>query len=86
MTESKSGRTPLVSEPYADFGSYLSREVSEAYERFWAKNQLTTVWDNGEGRTVRTTVPRVRPKSKSDLDFRNKKKGTKDGDYKGTNS
>ena len=32
-----------------DFGSNLSREVSEAYERFWSKNQLTTVWENGEG-------------------------------------
>ena len=60
-----------------EFGSNLSREVSEAYERFWGKNQLTTVWENGEGRTVRTTVPRVRPKSKGD-DFRNKKKGTKE--------
>ena len=57
-----------------DFGSNLSREVSEAYERFWAKNQLTTVWDNGEGRTVRTAVPRVRPKAKSELDFKNKGK------------
>ena len=66
-----------------EFGSNLSREVSEAYERFWGKNQLTTVWENGEGRTVRTTVPRVRPKSKGD-DFRNK--GKKNGDYKGTNS
>jgi len=63
---------------FSDFGSNLSREVSEAYERFWAKNQLTTVWDNGEGRTVRTTMPRVRPKSKGELDFRNKKKGTKE--------
>ena len=61
-----------------DFGSNLSREVSEAYEKFWSKNQLTTVWENGEGRTVRTTVPRVRPKSKGELDFRNKKKGTKE--------
>ncbi len=74
MTESKSGRTPLVSEPYVDFGSYLSREVSEAYERFWTKNQLTTVWENGEGRTVRTTMPRVRPKSKSELIFTKGKK------------
>ena len=60
-----------------DFGSNLSREVSEAYERFWSKNRLTTVWENGEGRTVRTSTPRVRPKAKSDLDFRNKKKGKK---------
>ena len=59
-----------------DFGSNLSREVSEAYERFWGKNQLTTVWENGEGRTVRTTVPRVRPKLKSDLIFT---EGKKDG-------
>jgi hypothetical protein len=69
-----------------DFGSNLSREVSEAYEKFWTKNQLTTVWANGEGRTVRTSTPRVRPKAKSDLDFRNKKKGTKEGretDWKG---
>ncbi len=66
-----------------EFGSNLSREVSEAYERFWGKNQLTTVWENGEGRTVRTTVPRVRPKLKSELIFT---KGKKDGDYKGTNS
>ena len=79
MTESKSGRTPLVSEPYVDFGSYLSREVSEAYERFWTKNQLTTVWDNGMGRTVRTNMPRVRPKPAYEMDFRNKKKGKKDG-------
>ena len=57
-----------------DFGSNLSREVSEAYEKFWAKNQLTTVWDNGEGRTVRTTVPRVRPKLKSELIFTKGKK------------
>ena len=80
MTELKNGRTQSMSEPYpyADFGSYLSRQVSEGYERFWAKNQLTTVWDNGEGRTVRTTMPRVRPKSKGELDFRNKKKGTKE--------
>ena len=59
-----------------DFGSNLSREVSEAYERFWAKNQLTTVWDDGEGRTVRTSTPRVRPKLKSELIFT---KGKKDG-------
>ena len=57
-----------------DFGSNLSREVSEAYERFWAKNQLTTVWDDGEGRTVRTTMPRVRPKIKSELIFTKKRK------------
>ena len=60
-----------------EFGSNLSREVSEAYEKFWSKNRLTTVWENGEGRTVRTSTPRVRPKAKSDLDFRNKKKGKK---------
>jgi hypothetical protein len=66
-----------------DFGSNLSREVSEAYEKFWTKNQLTTVWDNGEGRTVRTSNPRVRPKLKSELIFT--KKGKKHGDYKGTN-
>ena len=69
-----------------DFGSNLSREVSEAYERFWSKNRLTTVWENGEGRTVRSSTPRVRPKAKSDLDFRNKKKGTKYDDHSGTNS
>ena len=57
-----------------DFGSNLSREVSEAYERFWAKNQLTTVWDDGEGRTVRTNVARVRPKIKSELIFTKKGK------------
>lgn len=57
-----------------DFGSNLSREVSEAYERFWAKNQLTTVWENGEGRTVRTSNPRVRPKLKSELIFTKKGK------------
>ncbi len=57
-----------------DFGSNLSREVSEAYERFWSKNQLTTVWDNGEGRTVRTSTPRVRPKLKSELIFTKKGK------------
>lgn len=57
-----------------DFGSNLSREVSEAYERFWAKNQLTTVWENGEGRTVRTNVARVRPKIKSELIFTKGKK------------
>ena len=57
-----------------DFGSNLSREVSEAYERFWAKNQLTTVWDDGEGRTVRTSTPRVRPKLKSELIFTKGKK------------
>ena len=67
-----------------DFGSNLSREVSEAYEKFWTKNQLTTVWENGEGRTVRTSTPRVRPKLKSELIFT--KKGKKYGDYKGTNS
>ena len=67
-----------------EFGSNLSREVSEAYEKFWAKNQLTTVWENGEGRTVRTSTPRVRPKAKSELIFT--KKGKKNGDYKGTNS
>jgi len=67
-----------------DFGSNLSREVSEAYERFWSKNRLTTVWENGEGRTVRTSTPRVRPKLKSELIFT--KKGKKNGDYKGTNS
>ena len=61
---------------FSDFGSYLSREVSEAYERFWSKNQLTTVWDNGEGRTVRTSTPRVRPKLKSELIFT--KKGKKE--------
>ena len=66
-----------------DFGSNLSREVSEAYERFWSKNRLTTVWENGEGRTVRTSTPRVRPKLKSELIFT--KKGKKHGDYKGTN-
>ncbi len=59
---------------FSDFGSNLSREVSEAYEKFWGKNQLTTVWDNGEGRTVRTTVPRVRPKAKSELIFTKGKK------------
>ena len=57
-----------------DFGSNLSREVSEAYERFWSKNQLITVWDNGEGRTVRTSTPRVRPKLKSELIFTKKGK------------
>jgi len=57
-----------------DFGSNLSREVSEAYERFWSKNRLTTVWDNGEGRTVRTSTPRVRPKLKSELIFTKGKK------------
>ena len=57
-----------------DFGSNLSREVSEAYERFWAKNQFTTVWENGEGRTVRTSTPRVRPKLKSELIFTKGKK------------
>jgi len=57
-----------------DFGSNLSREVSEAYERFWSKNRLTTVWDNGEGRTVRTSTPRVRPKLKSELIFTKKGK------------
>jgi len=57
-----------------DFGSNLSREVSEAYERFWGKNQLTTVWENGEGRTVRTSTPRVRPKAKSELIFTKKGK------------
>ena len=60
-----------------DFGSNLSREVSEAYERFWSKNRLTTVWENGEGRTVRTSTPRVRPKLKSELIFT--KKGKKNG-------
>ena len=60
-----------------DFGSNLSREVSEAYERFWAKNQLTTVWDDGEGRTVRTSTPRVRPKAKSELIFTKGKKNGK---------
>jgi len=60
-----------------DFGSNLSREVSEAYEKFWAKNQLTTVWENREGRTVRTSTPRARPKAKSDLIFT--KKGKKNG-------
>jgi len=57
-----------------DFGSNLSREVSEAYEKFWTKNQLTTVWENGEGRTVRTSTPRVRPKLKSELIFTKKGK------------
>ena len=59
-----------------EFGSNLSREVSEAYERFWSKNRLTTVWENGEGRTVRTSTPRVRPKLKSELIFT--KKGKKE--------
>jgi len=59
-----------------EFGSNLSREVSEAYERFWSKNRLTTVWENGEGRTVRTSTPRVRPKLKSELIFT---KGKKNG-------
>lgn len=63
---------------FSDFGSNLSREVSDAYERFWSKNQLTTVWDNGEGRTVRTSTPRVRPKPAYEMDFRNKKKGMKE--------
>ena len=67
-----------------DFGSNLSREVSEAYEKFWSKNQLTTVWDNGEGRTVRTNVARVRPKIKSELIFT--KKGKKNGNHQGTDS
>ena len=57
-----------------EFGSNLSREVSEAYERFWSKNRLTTVWENGEGRTVRTSTPRVRPKLKSELIFTKGKK------------
>jgi len=57
-----------------EFGSNLSREVSEAYEKFWTKNQLTTVWENGEGRTVRTSTPRVRPKLKSELIFTKGKK------------
>jgi hypothetical protein len=57
-----------------DFGSNLSREVSEAYERFWSKNRLTTVWENGEGRTVRTSNPRIRPKLKSELIFTKGKK------------
>ena len=57
-----------------DFGSNLSREVSEAYEKFWSKNQLTTVWEKGEGRTVRTNVARVRPKIKSELIFTKKRK------------
>ena len=60
-----------------EFGSNLSREVSEAYEKFWTKNQLNTVWENGEGRTVRTSTPRVRPKLKSELIFT--KKGKKNG-------
>jgi len=57
-----------------EFGSNLSREVSEAYEKFWSKNRLTTVWENGEGRTVRTSTPRVRPKLKSELIFTKGKK------------
>lgn len=50
--------------------------VSEAYDLFWQKNKLAV--DN-KGRTYRTKIPRVRPKPAYELDFRNKKKGTKDG-------
>jgi len=67
-----------MSESWKEF----SIMVCEAYDRFWEKNRLA--YKNG--RIIRTGIPRVRPKAKYELDFRNKKKGTKDGDYKGTDS
>jgi hypothetical protein len=52
-------------------------EVKQAYDLFWTKNQLAYE----DGRIVRTKIPRVRPKAKHELDFRNKGR-KKDGDYK----
>ena len=53
----------------------FSALVSEAYDLFWQKNKLAV---DERGRTYRTNIRRVRPKPAYELDFRNKKKGTKE--------
>ncbi len=61
----------------------FSALVSEAYDLFWQKNKLAV---DERGRTYRTNIRRVRPKPAYELDFRNKKKGTKYDDHSGANS
>jgi hypothetical protein len=67
-----------MSESWKEF----SLMVSQAYDQFWEKNRLA--YKNG--RIIRTGIPRVRPKPAHELDFRNKKKGTKYEDHSGANS
>ena len=59
-----------MSESWKEF----SNMVNQAYDRFWEKNRLAYK----HGRIIRTGIPRVRPKPAHELDFRNKKKGTKE--------
>ena len=68
----------MRAESWRDF----SEKVAKAYDLFWQKNRLAY----RHGRIYRTTIPRVRPKPAHELDFRNKKKGTKYDDHSKANS
>ncbi len=58
-------------------------DVRIGYDLFWGKNKLAV---DEHGRTYRTNIRRVRPKPAHELDFRNKKKGTKYDDHSKANS
>jgi len=57
-----------------DFGINLAKEVAEGYQRFWDKNKLTVIHEDGRVRTVRTNVPRTRPSAEFDYGRYKKRK------------
>ena len=59
-----------------NFGINLAKEVAEGYQRFWDKNKLTVVHENGGMRVVRTNVPRTRPSC--EFDYKRKKRKSED--------
>ena len=46
------------------------------FQRFWDKNKLTVIHEDGRVRIVRTDVPRTRPSA--EFDYGRYKKGTKE--------
>ena len=57
-----------------DFGINLAKEVAEGYQRFWDKNKLTVIHEDGRVRIVRTDVPRTRPSAEFDFGRYKKRK------------
>ena len=57
-----------------DFGINLAKEVAEGYNRFWDKNKLTVIHEDGRVRIVRTNVARTRPSAEFDYGRYKKRK------------